>query len=453
VARRSLDCVLYALYGEGFDFHSHSEALQHAQQWGFKVSEFTTVCQDLKEVMGFIGAWETKRHKLPYDIDGVVLKVDSYRHQEELGFTAKAPRWAIAYKYKAQSASTRLLSISYQVGRTGAITPVANLEPVLLAGTTVKRASLYNADQIEKLDLRTGDTVFVEKGGEIIPKITGVDLSRRKPGLRKTVYIDRCPECGSRLLRKESEAVHYCPNEAGCPPQVKGRIEHFTSRRAMDIEGLGTETVELLYQAGLIGNVADIYDLKKEQLLSLERMADKSASNLIRGIEASKGAPFERVLYALGIRHVGDTVAKRLARHFGSIRALQEADAEALRHAPDIGDVIAASIRRYFGDRNNLRIIERLKKAGLHFEIEKGRHAAGDKLKGLTIVATGTLKNYSRDEIKEVIERNGGKAAGSVSGKTSYVLAGEDPGENKISKARTLGVKIISEEAFEKLIR
>ncbi len=453
VAKRSLDCYLYALYGDSLPVMSHFDALTAAKKWGFKVSEHSRKCATLSDVFDFINQWEKKRFDLPFEIDGVVVKVNSFHHQMELGFTAKAPRWAIAYKYKAQSVSTKLLSISYQVGRTGAITPVANLQPVLLAGTTVKRASLHNADQIEKLDIRAGDTVFVEKGGEIIPKITGVDLSRRSAGSKKTIYIKNCPECGSSLIRQEGEAVHYCPNENECPPQIKGKMEHFTSRKAMDIEGLGSETVELLFNENLIHNIADIYDLKKAQVENLERMGDKSASNLIAGIEKSKEVPFERVLFALGIRYVGDTVAKKLARFFKNIDALQNATQEQLADAPEVGEKIASSVYRHFRDKKNLLIIERLKKAGLQCAIQQQAGSAGsEKLKGLTIVATGTLKNYKRDEIKDAIEKHGGKASGSVSSKTSFVLAGTEPGENKISKARELGVKIISEEEFEKLI-
>ncbi len=453
VAKRSLDCILYAFFGEGFHLKSHSEAMASARKWGFKVSEHMEKCGSLDAVLDFVSRWDKKRHGLPYDIDGVVVKVDAYRLQEELGYTAKAPRWAIAYKYKAQSACTRLLSIRYQVGRTGAITPVANLEPVFLAGTTVKRASLYNADQVAKLDLRIGDYVFVEKGGEIIPKVTGVDLKRRKAGLRKTVYIRTCPECHAALVRREGEAMHYCPNENGCPPQVKGRIQHFASRKAMDIDGLGHETVELLYDAGLVADVADIYDLTREQVKPLEGMAEKSAANLIAGIERSKEKPFERVLYALGIRYVGDTVARKLARHFQSLDALASASFEALTGAPEVGEIIAASVQKYFADRRNKAVLARLRKAGLHVEVDMAGATTGDRLRGLTIVATGTLKNYKRDEIKEVIERNGGKAAGSVSAKTSYVLAGEEPGESKMSKARTLGIQVITEKEFEALIR
>ena len=453
VAQRKLDCYLYSLYGENFPFKNHYDGLKKAKEWGFKISDHVAKCKNLDEVFEYINEWENGRDTLPFEIDGVVIKINSFRQQEELGFTAKAPRWAISYKYKAEAAATKLNSISYQVGRTGAITPVANLEPVVLAGTIVKRASLHNADQIEKLDIRIGDTVFVEKGGEIIPKITAVDLSKRPANSKKTKYITNCPECGNELTRKEGEAVHYCPNENGCPPQIKGKIEHFTSRKAMNIDGFGYETVELLFSKNMIHTIADIYDLKKEQLENLERWGDKSASNLIKGINDSKEVPFERVLYALGIRYVGDTVAKKLARYFKSIDSLIQADRVKLSEAPEVGEKIAESVEEHFKQKKNLEIINRLKNAGLQFSIHADSiKLSSEKLKGVTIVATGTLKNFKRDEIKEVIEQNGGKAASSVSSKTSYVLAGDDPGENKISKAKELGVKIISEEEFQKLI-
>jgi DNA ligase (NAD+) len=453
VAKRKLDCYLYALLSENLSFKTHFESLNAARQWGFKISEHIRLCRNTKEVFDFIASWETARYDLPYEIDGVVIKVNRFDQQEELGFTAKSPRWAIAYKYKALSASTILHSITYQVGRTGAITPVANLEPVWLAGTKVKRASLYNADQIEKLHLHIGDTVFVEKGGEIIPKITGVDLSKR-PALSKPVhYITHCPECNTKLIRPEEGAVHYCPNEDGCPPQILGKMIHFTSRKAMNIEGLGSETIELFYKNGLLKNIADIYDLKEDQIAGLERMGKKSAENLMAAIEASKKVPFERVLYALGIRYVGDTVAKKLARHFKTLDAIAAASEEELKQAPEVGDKIADSVHRYFRNEHHLRIIERLKKAGLRFSIDEHEFKKGNQLQGMTIVPTGTLKNYKRDEIKEVIEKHGGKAAGSVSSKTSFVLAGEDPGESKISKAKELGIRILTEEEFEALLR
>jgi DNA ligase (NAD+) len=453
VAQRKLDCYLYAMYGDHLPFKSHYDGLKKAKEWGFKISEHVAKCKNLEQVFEYIKEWEKGREELPFEIDGVVLKVNSFHHQEELGFTAKAPRWAISYKYKAEAAATKLNSISYQVGRTGAITPVANLQPVTLAGTVVKRASLHNADQIEKLDVRVGDTVFVEKGGEIIPKITAVDLSKRPQGSKKTQYIKVCPECENELIRKEGEAVHYCPNENGCPPQIKGKLEHFSSRKAMNIDGFGAETVELLFKENLVHNIADIYDLQKEQLESLERWGEKSAANLINGISKSKEVPYERVLFALGIRYVGDTVAKKLARYFKSIDKLMNATSEQLLEAPEVGERIAESVLDFFKEKKNLAIIERLKKAGLQFSIHADSiKLSSDKLKGMSIVATGTLKNYKRDEIKEVIEQNGGKAASSVSSKTSYVLAGDDPGENKITKAKELKVKIISEEEFIRMI-
>ncbi len=452
VAKRKLDCYLYALYGENFHFKTHYDGLETARKWGFKISEHVKCCKNTKEVFDYINYWETARHQLPYEIDGVVIKINRIDQQEELGYTAKSPRWAIAYKYKAQSAATILNTVTYQVGRTGAITPVANLEPVLLAGTKVKRASLYNADQIEKLGLHIGDTVFVEKGGEIIPKITGVDLSKRPARSIPVQYITHCPECNTRLIRSEDGAVHYCPNEDGCPPQILGKMIHFTSRKAMNIEGLGSETIELFFRNGLLHNAADIYDLKEEQIAKLERMGKKSADNLMAAIEESKKVPFERVLYALGIRYVGDTVAKKIARYFKNIDAVAAASAEALQQAPEVGEKIAQSVYRYFRNKHHLRIIERLKKAGLQFKADEAMHRSGNQLQGKTIVATGTLKNYKRDEIKEVIERHGGRASGSVSSKTSFVLAGEEPGESKISKAKELGIAILSEAEFEALL-
>lgn len=453
VASRKLDCYLYSVYSNDLAIKSHYEGLKKAKEWGFKISEHVAKCKLLREVFDYISEWEHNRDKLLFEIDGVVVKVNSFRQQEELGYTAKAPRWAIAYKYKAESVSTRLNSIIYQVGRTGAITPVANLEPVLLAGTIVKRASLHNADQVEKLDIRLGDIVFVEKGGEIIPKITAIDIKKRRPDVKKTKYITACPECGTLLVRKAGEAIHYCPNENGCPPQIKGKMQHFISRKAMNIDGMGSETIELLFSKQLVKNIADIYNLKKEQIEVLDRMGEKSATKLIAGIEKSKDVPFERVLFAIGIRYVGDTVAKKLARHFKSIDNLIAATHEQLTEAPEVGEKIAESILSYFADPKNIAIIEKLKKSGLQFKVDHDAASVqSNKLTGLTIVATGTLKNYKRDEIKEVIEKNGGKAAGSVSSKTSFILAGDEPGGNKISKAKELGIKIISEEEFQKII-
>lgn len=453
VASRKLDCYLYHLLGEGFTAAGHYENLQLAKSWGFKVSNEAKRLGSMEEVLAYIDYWDQERHKLPFDIDGIVIKVDDYKQQLQLGFTAKSPRWAIAYKFKAEQVSTRLLTISYQVGRTGAITPVANLQPVPLGGTTVKRASLHNADIIEKLDIREGDYVFVEKGGEIIPKITGVDVSRRDPGLEKTVYIDACPECATALQRKEGEANHFCPNDASCPPQVKGRIEHFVSRKAMNIDSLGAETIDQLFTAGLIHSIADLYDLKKEQLLPLERMAEKSAQNLIDGIAASKQVPFERVLYAIGIRHVGETTAKKIAKKVKRMEVLMQATKEELLAIDEVGEIIALSIADFFADARNLSIVQRLQAAGLQFELsEEQQQASSDTLKGLTFVISGVFNKHSRDQLKDMIEFNGGKNSGSISGKTSYLLAGDNMGPEKLKKAQNLGVKIISEDDFLALL-
>ncbi|HQQ94801.1 MAG TPA: NAD-dependent DNA ligase LigA [Bacteroidia bacterium] len=454
VASRKLDCFLYHLLGEELHFNTHYESLQAAKTWGFKVSEHLKLCNGIQEVLQYIKHWEDRRFKLPFDIDGIVIKLNSYKLQRHLGFTAKSPRWAIAYKYKTEQVSTELLSITYQVGRTGAITPVANLKPVHLGGTTVKRASLHNADIIEKLDVRVGDQVFVEKGGEIIPKIVGVDLSKRKAHARKTQYITHCPECGSTLVREDGEAAHFCPNASACPPQVKGRIEHFVSRRAMNIDSLGAETIEQLYKAGLIRTIADLYELKKEQLLPLERMAEKSAQNLIDGIEASKSVPFERSLYALGIRHVGETTAKKIARKFRSIEALIKAGPEELLNVDEVGEVIAQSLYVFFHDPENLSMIKKLMHHGLRFEIQESEETQGsDKLKDLSIVISGVFSRHSRDQLKDLIEKHGGKNSGSISAKTAYLLAGDNMGPEKLKKAQALGVKIITEEQFESLIK
>ncbi len=453
VASRKLDCVIYNVLGDGVEFKSHNESLLAAKSWGFKVSEHSRLCKSIEEVFEYIEKWDKKRYDLEFDTDGVVIKVNSYAYQEQLGFTAKSPRWAIAYKFKAESVSTELLSITYQVGRTGAITPVANLKPVQLAGTVVKRASLHNADIIEKLDVRVGDHVFVEKGGEIIPKITGIMLEKRPPNAEKTKYISHCPECGTELIRKEGEAVHYCPNENGCPPQIKGRMEHFVGRRAMNIESIGAETIDQFYEAGLIHNIADLYDLKKEQLLPLERMAEKSATNIIDGIEASKQVAFERVLYAIGIRHVGETTARKIARKVKSIDVLMTSSVEELTGIDEVGEVIAKSIVEYFSNDENRKIINRLRSAGLQFELSAEQmHGATEKLKGLTFVISGTFTKHSRDELKDLIEKNGGKNSGSVSKKTSFLLAGENMGPEKLKKAESLGVKIISEDDFLKFV-
>ncbi len=454
VAKRRLDCFLYALYGENFSFKSHLEGLKKAREWGFKISNHSKLCKTLDDVFNFISHWEKERDNLDYDIDGIVIKVNNFLQQDELGFTAKSPRWAISYKYKAESVSTVLNSISYQVGRTGAITPVANLEPVLLAGTVVKRASLHNADQIDKLDIRIHDTVFVEKGGEIIPKITAVDLSKRDEKNKKLKYITHCPECNTELIRKEGEANHYCPNENGCPPQIKGKMEHFTSRKAMNIDGLGGETIELFFENNLVRNVADLYDLKKEQMAVLERMGEKSAQKILDGLEESKKVSFERVLFAIGIRYVGDTVAKKVARYFKSYAKIESATMEELIETPEVGEKIAESIFTFVRNEANQKLVQRLQKAGLQFEIIQSVHApSGDKLKGLSFVVSGVFKNYSRDELKRLIENNGGKNSSSVSSKTSFLLAGDESGPSKLEKASQLGVKIISEDDFSKMIQ
>ncbi len=454
VATRKLDCFLYALYSDVFAFTTHFESLYKAREWGFKISEHVKLCKTMEEVMHYINSWEQNRDQLGFDIDGVVIKVNNYLLQQELGYTAKSPRWAIAYKYKAQAAVTILNDIGYQVGRTGAITPVAHLKPVQLAGTIVKRASLHNADQIEKLALRIGDTVMVEKGGEIIPKITGVDLSKRPIEAVSVVYITHCPECNTELIRVEGEANHYCPNENGCPPQIVGRLAHFTSRKAMNIDGLGSETMDLLFRQNLVYNIADIYDLKKEQIAVLERMGEKSASNIIEGINKSKEVSFERVLYAIGIRYVGDTVARKLARHFKNIDALMEANFDQLIEAPEIGEKIAQSVLKYFSDAEKRKVLDRLKNAGLQFEIiqDEANFPLSDKLKGITIVVTGTFENHEREELKKLIELHGGKNGSSVTGKTNYLLAGADCGPSKLEKAEKMKVKVISEKEFDVMI-
>ncbi len=453
VAKRKLDCFLYNVMGENLPFKTHYESIQAAKSWGFKISEEAKLCHGINEVLKFIMHWDKKRFDLSYDTDGIVIKVNDFKLQKNLGFTAKSPRWAIAYKFKAEQVSTELLTISYQVGRTGAITPVANLKPVPLGGTTVKRASLHNADIIEKLDVRIGDQVFVEKGGEIIPKIIGVDFSKRKPDAKKTKYIDHCPECGSKLERNEGEANHFCPNENECPPQVVGRIEHFVSRRAMNIDSLGGETIVQLHNAGLIKNVADLYDLKKELLLPLERMAEKSAQNLITGLEASKQVPFERVLYAIGIRHVGETTAKKIAKKVKSLDVLLNLTKEELLAIDEVGEIIALSLHEYFSNTQNKVIIERLKQAGLQFSLSEDQHQNGtDTLKDLTFVISGVFTQHNRDQYKEMIELNGGKNSGSISKKTSFVLAGDNMGPEKLKKAESLGIKLLTEDEFLKMI-
>lgn len=453
VAKRPLDCLLYALVGEKLPVSSQYEALQKARAWGFKVPDVFRLAKNMDEVFEFLEYWDEHRHELPYETDGVVIKVNSLLQQEELGYTAKSPRWAIAYKFKTEQAVTTLEKITYQVGRTGAITPVANLKPVLLAGTIVKRASLHNADQIEKLDIREGDTVFVEKGGEIIPKIVGVDTQQRDLLSKPTTYITHCPECGTALIRQAGEAQHYCPNDSGCPPQITGRIQHFISRKAMDIEGLGSETVELLFKENLIQNYADLYTLTKEQLLPLERMADKSAENLLQGVQRSKQIPFERVLYALGIRFVGETVAKKLAKHYQTLDRLMQATPEDLMQVDEIGERIAESVYAFFSNPDNVQLIQRLKEYGIQFQISAEElQGQTDILQGKTFVVSGVFEKVSREELKKLIEKNGGKVSGSISSKTSWVIAGANMGPSKLEKATSLGIPIISEDDFLKMI-
>ena len=453
VAKRPLDCLLYFLIGPNLPFSSQFEGLEVARSWGFKAPTEAKLAKNLDEVFEFINYWDVHRHELPYETDGVVIKVNDFRHQEELGFTAKSPRWAIAYKFKSEQVATKLNSISYQVGRTGAITPVANLEPVQLAGTIVKRASLHNADQIEKLDIRVNDTVFVEKGGEIIPKIIAVDLSKRPEDSEPTQYITHCPECNTELIRGEGEANHYCPNFYGCPPQIIGRIQHFISRKAMDIEGLGGETVALLYNNGLVQNYADLYELTVEQILPLDRMAQKSAENLVKGVENSKKIPFENVLYALGIRFVGETVAKKLAKHYKNIDALQQATLMDLVLVDEIGERIAQSVIDFFENKENKIIIDRLKSYGIQFEIiEKLNPNATEKFLGKIFVVSGVFTTFSRDELKKAIEDNGGKVGSSISAKTDFVVAGDNMGPAKLEKATKLNISIITEEQFIKML-
>lgn len=453
VARRPLECLLYSLAGENLGVKTQFEGLEKARKWGFKVPGESELKASIEEVLHYINYWDQHRHDLPYETDGVVIKVNDLAQQEELGHTAKSPRWAMAYKFKAEQESTILEKITYQVGRTGAITPVANLQPVLLAGTTVKRASLHNADQIEKLDVREGDTVFVEKGGEIIPKIVGVDFQKRAQHSEPTKYATHCPECGTELVRNDGEAQHYCPNATSCPPQITGRIQHFISRKAMDIEGLGGETVVLLVNAGLIDNYADLYELKKEEVLPLERMAEKSAENLISGIQKSKEIPFERVLFALGIRYVGETVAKKLAKHFKSIDALMAASEEELTNLDEIGERIAWSVREFFDVESNRHIVDRLKSYGVQMEISAEKLAnQTDKLSGNTFVISGVFEKVSRNELKKMIEDNGGKVSSSISSKTNYLVAGDNMGPSKLAKAENLGTHIISEDDFLKML-
>jgi len=455
VASRGLECFLYGLYGDDLPLESHFESVLKAKEWGFKIpliqDKYIQKTDSIDGIMEFIEYWDKQRDSLPFEIDGVVIKVNNYDAQQELGFTAKSPRWAIAYKFKAERVETKLLSVDFQVGRTGSITPVANLDPVQLGGTIVKRASLHNADQIEKYDLHLNDCVYVEKGGEIIPKIVGVNLEKRNDEVSKIVFPEKCPECGSVLERTEGEANHFCPNDALCPPQVKGRMEHFIARKAMNIDGLGSETIDALYKAALVRNVADLYTLHFDQIYNLERMAEKSANNLLKSIEASKNVPFERVLFALGIRFVGETVAKKLAEHFGTIEKLQSATFEDLIAVDEIGDKIAESIILYFQKIENTEIIEKLKQSGVQFETEK-KELTSNRFEGMSFVVSGVFLTFSRDELKKSIEDNGGKNVGSISAKTTYVVAGENMGPAKLEKATKLGVKILSENEFIKLL-
>lgn len=450
-ASRDLDAYLYMLAGDEMPYATHYESLLAARHWGFKVSDQMKLCRNLDEVMDFIRYWDQARESLPFATDGVVIKVNSYAMQKQLGSTAKAPRWAVAYKFKAEQALTRLLSVDFQVGRTGAITPVANLEPVQLAGTVVKRASLHNAEQIALLDIRLGDMVYVEKGGEIIPKITEVELSERPAESQPFEFITRCPECGTELVKYEGEARHYCPNSSSCPPQIVGRIVHFISRKAMNIEGLGDETVQLLYDNGLVHDISDLYTLKRADLVRLPRLGEKSADNILRNIEASKQVPFARVLFAIGIRFIGETTAKILARQFKNIDALIHADPEQLIEAEEVGEKIARSIIEYFADAGNMRIVERLRSYGLQFQ-NQVQEGATDRLAGLNFVISGTFVHHSRDQLKELIERHGGRNLSGVSSNVNYLLAGQNIGPAKLAKASKLGVKMINEEEFMQML-
>lgn len=448
VAKRGLDCYLYYVLTDERGYSTQWNSLQHAKDMGFKVGNYARLCTNLEQVTAFIEHWNTERYHLPFEIDGVVIKVNSISEQEELGYTAKSPRWAIAYKFKAEKVETQLLSVDYQVGRTGAITPVANLKPVLVAGTTVKRASLHNQDFIANMDLRINDMVFVEKGGEIIPKIVDVNYDKREPGTIKLEFIKNCPACGTPLVREPGEAAHFCPNEKSCPPQVMGRMEHFVSRRAMNIDSVGTETVSMLYENGLIKDISDFYTLKKEQLIGLDRMADKSAQNIIDGIENSKQIPFEKVLYALGIRHIGETMAKKLAKRFKSIEGLQNATLEELENTADVGNKIAISIQEYFAKPEHLALIDRLKKAGLHFETEDSQEEISHILEGKTFLFTGKLTAFTREHAEELVEKNGGRNISSVSKNLDYLVVGEKAG-SKLKKAEQLGtVHILDEYQF-----
>lgn len=454
VASRKLDAYLYYLLGDNLPCDGHYENLKEAEKWGFKISDITRKVHSLQEVFDFINYWDVERKNLPVATDGIVLKVNSLRQQKNLGYTAKSPRWAIAYKFQAEQALTRLLKVTYQVGRTGAITPVANLEPVQLSGTVVRRASLHNADIIASLDLHVGDSVYVEKGGEIIPKITGVETSLRPAGSEKVTFITHCPECGSPLVRYEDEAAHYCTNETQCPPQIKGKIEHFISRRAMNIEGLGPETVDLFYQEGMIHDVADLYQLQSQDIARLERQGEKSAENIMAGLARSREVPYERVLFALGIRFVGETVAKKIARAFPSIDLLAAATLEDLIQIDEIGTRIAQSILLYFSNKKNRQLVARLKEAGLKMEAdEEDRSGYTDNLAGQSIVISGVFQHHSRDEYKALIEKHGGKNVGSISKKTSFILKGDNMGPSKLEKAEKLGIRLVEEDEFLKMIQ
>jgi DNA ligase (NAD+) len=455
VAKRKLDCYLYSLTGDKLPFTTHEQSLQWLTSKGFKVSDSWRKCSRIEDIMDFIHHWEKNKHTLPLAIDGIVIKVNKFDWQQELGFTAKSPRWAISYKYQAEKAETTLLSVEYQVGRTGAVTPVANLEPVLLAGTTVKRASLHNANEIERLDLHLLDKVSVEKGGEIIPKVTAVVLDKRKTNAQKVIFPTTCPECGSTLVRQEGEAAYYCPNDKGCAPQVKGKLEHYIHRKAMNIDGIGSETIDLLYQKGMVNTPDQLYDLRYEDLIKLDRFADKSAKNLIDGITKSKQVAFKYVLFALGIRHVGATIAEKLVDAYPSIDLLMAAKEEELVAVPEIGGRIARSVKEYFENTDHLRIIEGLRKAGVQLERSEAdtpKAGLSNKLEGLTFVVSGVFSKYDREELKELIVQHSGKIASGVSGKTSYLVAGENMGPSKLEKAQSLGVKIIDENAFSEMI-
>ena len=452
VAKRPLDCFLYYLLGKELPSFKHFDNLQSAKKWGFKIPDEIQVCSSIEKVISFVNYWDEKRHNLPYDIDGIVIKVNDLKLQEQMGFTAKTPRWAISYKFKAEQVVTTLNEITYQVGRTGAITPVANLEPVLLAGTIVKRASLHNADQIEKLDIREGDKVYVEKGGEIIPKIVGVAIKERDLFSQPTVYIGHCTECQTELVRSEGDAKHYCPNELFCPPQIKGKFEHFISKKAMDIDGIGPETIDLLFENKLISTIPDLYDLKKEDLLPFKKDGDKWATNIIEGLKQSKTIPFERLLFALGIRYVGETLSKVLVKEYQHIDALMCASQEELENVNEIGGKIAESVVQFFHDENNVTLVQRLKNHDLCFEIGEENKAISSKLSGMSIVISGVFSKFSRDELKKIIEQHSGKNVGSISKKTTFVVAGENMGPSKLQKAEKLNVPLLSEDEFIKKI-